>query len=165
MEFEFKIGDHVEKVSVECKDAIYTVRHGSSIWNVEFESRPNNLLTFRIGTRMRRLYLVESEDKKYLSINGRQFCVERHETSRRRFMELDELAKTAAVCPPMPGMVVKINISEGDPVEKNQSLAVVEAMKMENELRSPMKGRIRKIHASAGDLVDAGKPIIELEAN
>ena len=84
--------------------------------------------------------------------------------SARRSAELKGAEESAAVCPPMPGMVVKINVSEGDTVRRNQSLAIVEAMKMENELRSPIDGRVRRVHASAGDLVDTGNPIIELEA-
>jgi biotin carboxyl carrier protein len=65
----------------------------------------------------------------------------------------------------MPGMVVKLNVAEGDLVQKNQSLAIVEAMKMENELKSPIQGRVKKINGAPGDLVDAGTPLIELEAS
>lgn len=164
MELEFRVKASVYKVSVEFKDGIYGVRHGNSKWNVEFKRVSDNLFSVRTGNRIHRVYLVESEDKKYLSIMGHQFCVERYETHRSRSIELDEIGETAVICPPMPGMVVKVKVSEGDIVEKNQSLAVVEAMKMENELRSPIKGRVKTIHASTGDLVDAGKPIIELEA-
>ncbi len=165
MDLGFRIADGVYKISVEFADEVYTVRHGTSEWNVEFHPVSDNLFSLRMGSKIHRVYIVESKGKKYLSIMGQQFCVEKCETSRRRSMELDEMDGAATICSPMPGMVVKINVSEGDMVQKRQRLAIVEAMKMENELRSPIKGKVKKVHASAGDLVDAGKPIIELEAN
>ncbi len=63
----------------------------------------------------------------------------------------------------MPGKVIKIHVSENDEVRKNQTLAIVEAMKMENEIKSGIDGVIKKIHASPGELVDAQAPIFELE--
>ena len=63
----------------------------------------------------------------------------------------------------MPGQVVKIQVSQGDVVHKNQTLAIVEAMKMENELKSTGPARVKKICAAEGDLVDAGQVIVELE--
>jgi biotin carboxyl carrier protein len=60
--------------------------------------------------------------------------------------------------------VIKFYVAEGDKVRKNQTLAVVEAMKMENELKSPGDGTVKKIHTSAGDLVDTNKPLLEIEA-
>ena len=52
----------------------------------------------------------------------------------------------------------------GQPVKKGQGVVVVEAMKMENELKSPGEGTVKKIHAAAGDLVDTNKPILEIES-
>jgi biotin carboxyl carrier protein len=48
-------------------------------------------------------------------------------------------------------------------VRKNQTLVIVEAMKMENEIKSGIEGIVKKIHVLAGDLVDSEKPLIELE--
>ncbi|TET66957.1 MAG: hypothetical protein E3J56_13605 [Candidatus Aminicenantes bacterium] len=63
----------------------------------------------------------------------------------------------------MPGKVIKINVSEKEEVRKNQTLAIVEAMKMENEIKSSIEGYVKKIFVSEGDLVDSEKPLIELE--
>jgi len=62
----------------------------------------------------------------------------------------------------MPGKVIKINVSEKEEVRKNQTLAIVEAMKMENEIKSTIEGYVKKIFVSAGDLVGSENPIIEL---
>jgi biotin carboxyl carrier protein len=47
-------------------------------------------------------------------------------------------------------------------VRKNQTLAIVEAMKMQNEINSSIEGYVKKIFVSAGDLVDSERPLIEL---
>lgn len=65
---------------------------------------------------------------------------------------------------PMPGKVIKLNVQEGDPVGENQTLAVVEAMKMENEIKSTVAGFVKKVLINVGDLVESDKVLIELEA-
>ena len=64
---------------------------------------------------------------------------------------------------PMPGLVVKINVSEGDEVQEGQALATVEAMKMENILKAERKGVVKKITASAGASLKVDDVIIEFE--
>jgi biotin carboxyl carrier protein len=56
----------------------------------------------------------------------------------------------------MPGKVVKVLVKLGDEVKEGQGLVVVEAMKMENELRAARSGRVAEVHAREGALVEAG---------
>ena len=62
----------------------------------------------------------------------------------------------------MPGKVIKINVTENEDVRKNQTLAVVEAMKMENEIKSSVEGLVGKIFVNPGELVDSEKILMEL---
>ena len=64
---------------------------------------------------------------------------------------------------PMPGLIVKINVQEGDEVQDGQSLCTVEAMKMENTLRAERKGIVSKIHAAPGDSLAVDAIIMEFE--
>ena len=57
---------------------------------------------------------------------------------------------------PMPGKVVRLLVNVGDVVEAGQGLLVVEAMKMQNEIRSPKKGKVERLHATEGQAVNAG---------
>jgi biotin carboxyl carrier protein len=57
---------------------------------------------------------------------------------------------------PMPGKVVRVLVKQGDPVQEGQGLIVVEAMKMENELKSPKAGVVAELHAQEGQPVEAG---------
>jgi biotin carboxyl carrier protein len=63
---------------------------------------------------------------------------------------------------PMPGKVVKLLVAEGDEVQDGQGLLVIEAMKMQNELRSPRAGRVERIYAAEGTGVESGAPLLRL---
>ena len=64
---------------------------------------------------------------------------------------------------PMPGLIVKIDVAEGDEVQEGQALCTVEAMKMENILRAERKGVVKKINAGAGDSLAVDDVIMEFE--
>lgn len=64
---------------------------------------------------------------------------------------------------PMPGLVVRLLVEEGDEVAAGQGLLVLEAMKMENELHATADGRIAKIHAAPGDAVTKNALLIEID--
>ena len=64
---------------------------------------------------------------------------------------------------PMPGLIVTVNVAEGDEVQEGQNLCVVEAMKMENILRAERKGVVSKINAAAGDSLAVDDVIMEFE--
>jgi biotin carboxyl carrier protein len=63
---------------------------------------------------------------------------------------------------PMPGKVVKLLVREGDEVEADQGLLVIEAMKMQNELRALRPGRVERIYLSEGTGVETGAPLLRL---
>jgi biotin carboxyl carrier protein len=58
---------------------------------------------------------------------------------------------------PMPGKVIRVLVKAGDRVEAGQGLLVVEAMKMQNEIRSPKSGTVERVVANEGQLVNAGE--------
>jgi biotin carboxyl carrier protein len=64
---------------------------------------------------------------------------------------------------PMPGRVVRVLVAAGDHVEARQPVVVVEAMKMENELRSPKAGRVTDVAVAAGTSVEAGRVLVVID--
>jgi biotin carboxyl carrier protein len=64
---------------------------------------------------------------------------------------------------PMPGRVVRVLVAVGDTVDVRQPIVVVEAMKMENELRSPKAGRVKDVPVAAGASVEAGRVLVVVE--
>ena len=63
---------------------------------------------------------------------------------------------------PMPGRIIKLLVAEGDEVHEGQGLLVIEAMKMQNELRSPRAGQVERIYAAEGAGVESGAPLVRL---
>ena len=63
---------------------------------------------------------------------------------------------------PMPGLVVRLGVSEGDRVSAGQGLVVLEAMKMENELKAPSDGVVKAVRVAVGQAVEKGAVLLEL---
>jgi len=107
------------------------------------------------------------DGKMRVTINGRSTDVE---VKDERDLLVDEFglgddeAAGGVVRAPMPGLVLDILVEEGDDVEADQGLLVLEAMKMENELKAPSGGVVGAIHVESGDAVDKEDLLIEIEA-
>ncbi len=67
------------------------------------------------------------------------------------------------VMSPLPGSVWEIKVAEGDQVEEDQVVIVLEAMKMENEILTDFAGTVSKILVEKGQAVKAGDPLVEIE--
>jgi pyruvate carboxylase subunit B len=103
-----------------------------------------------------------------VGLHGRTHDVE---VVDERTMAIRELAGAGAgpagprpVVAPMPGMVVKVEVTEGDVVREGQGIVIVEAMKMENELRATGSGRVARVHVRRGDAVAKDQVLVEIEA-
>ena len=99
---------------------------------------------------------------------GRAFRVEMADERswRMRRARSDGISPSAGLEPvraPMPGLVLRVDVEEGQEVSEGQGLLIVEAMKMENELRARAAGRVRGVHVAAGKSVRRGDILIEFE--
>lgn len=63
---------------------------------------------------------------------------------------------------PMPGNIIDIKVAAGDAVTNGQTLLILEAMKMENEIKAPCDGTVAGVHVAKGDTVDSGALLISL---
>lgn len=102
-----------------------------------------------------------------LWVDGFRFEVEALDERMRSIRELAGTSAGAAgprpLLAPMPGLIVRVNVQVGDSVQAGQGLIVMEAMKMENELRAHAAGRVKAVLASPGTAVEKGATLIELE--
>ena len=62
----------------------------------------------------------------------------------------------------MPGVVVEVLVAEGEGVEAGQALVILEAMKMQNEIRAKGRGVVREVHVEAGQAVASGERLVTL---
>ena len=102
-----------------------------------------------------------------LWLDGYRFDVEALDERTRAIHERSAASAKptgpAPVVAPMPGLIVRINAAVGDLVAAGQGLVVMEAMKMENELRAPAAGTVKAVHAQPGTAVEKGTVLVELE--
>ena len=66
------------------------------------------------------------------------------------------------VASPLPGVIIEISVKEGQQVKAGQKVAVLEAMKMENEIPAPKDGTITDIHVHKGDTLQEGDPVVTI---
>jgi biotin carboxyl carrier protein len=71
--------------------------------------------------------------------------------------------RNGTVSSSIPGKIISLNINIGDIVEEGEVLAILEAMKMQNEILAPIKGIIRQINCKSGDSILANSPLIIIE--
>ena len=116
----------------------------------------------------RRSYEVTFSDaggQLTVHVNGTPVPIERR--SRRRATAAGTAADTTngpvSIAAPMPGRVVKVLVSVGDSVAARQGLIVIEAMKMENELRAPRAGTVSAVNVVPGAAVEAGVVVVVIE--
>jgi len=165
MELEFNIDNKSHKLQLEFKDGLHKANLGDKEYVVDSTVISDHCLSMLVDGKTFTVYLAEANGKKYVSIAGEQFLIEEAESEASAVSGADATAVDEApvAASPMPGKVVKILVKLGDKVEKGQGLVIVEAMKMENEIKSPVKGVVDKVNFKAGDLVDAAQPIIEIK--
>ena len=108
--------------------------------------------------------LVETSQGLSAEVAGRRFSVEvRDPRDTSRGSRASVGSGRQNVTAPMPGKVVRVLVNVGDKVEVGQGLVVVEAMKMQNEMKASRPGRVMEVRASAGETVGAGETLLILE--
>jgi pyruvate carboxylase subunit B len=134
---------------------------------VDTDGGPVRMLT--LGERVYRVEVRpgESRGRYTLWIDGFRFEVDALDERARAIRELAaSTAKPAGPAPliaPMPGMIVRVQVVEGDVVQPGQGLVVMEAMKMENELRATAVGTVSRVRVAPGTAVEKGALLLELE--
>jgi acetyl/propionyl-CoA carboxylase alpha subunit len=105
----------------------------------------------------RRCVVARSGDDRWIWIDGHVHHLRVETRAGKR-----AAAPAHDLVAPMPGQVLKVLVAEGDTVKRDQTLVVLEAMKMQYELASPRDGIVRRLHTTAGSQVPAGVALVTL---
>jgi biotin carboxyl carrier protein len=134
---------------------------------VEIDGTPLRVVT--IGERVHRVLARRGSEAGRYSIHLDGFRLE-VEALDERTRAIRQLAGSAAkpagptsLAAPMPGLVVRVLVQSGDRVQAGQGVVVIEAMKMENELRASTAGVVRAVTVKAGSAVEKGAVLVEFE--
>ncbi len=149
-------------VDMVVADGIAAVAHVT-----ELEGTPVRMVT--IGNEVHRVVARRGPTRgRYtLWLDGFRYEVEALDERLRAIRELSGASAgpsgPAPLIAPMPGMIVRVTVQVGDRVEVGQGLVVMEAMKMENELRATAAGTVTSVLATLGTAVDKGAILVVLE--
>ncbi len=111
-----------------------------------------------------RAYRIEAGAPGELMVNGAPMAVELFDPRASRPRHGSAAGRGRLnIAAPMPGKVVRVLVSQGDAVEEGQGLVVVEAMKMQNEMKSPKAGRVVEVRAKPDSAVGAGEVLMVVE--
>jgi propionyl-CoA carboxylase alpha chain len=126
---------------------------GDPLWSGSMDGRP-------ISVQVRPA--LNGFDLSHHGVETRAYVYTEREAAAARLMPVKKVTDSGkAVRCPMPGLVVSIAVGEGQEVKAGETLAVVEAMKMENVLRADRDGVVKKIHAHTGDSLAVDAVILE----
>jgi biotin carboxyl carrier protein len=123
-----------------------------------------DVLSVIIGGKAYEIKRERTATDMHLWVGSVRYAVQlRDPRSLRSRASADDGKGPRKLIAPMPGKVVRILAGEGAEVEAGQGIVVVEAMKMQNEIKSPKKGVVRKIVAAEGAAVNAGDVLAVVE--
>jgi len=136
------------------------------------QSGPGEVYVLRIGDAVHSVNARRASENgrgRYeIGVDGYRFAIEALDERARAIRDLSRAAERssgpARLVAPMPGLVVRVNVSEGDRVRAGQGLIVMEAMKMENELKAAAAGVVRRVSVTPGSAVEKGALLLEVEA-
>ncbi len=136
-------GREIEVDAVLARPNVLSLRIGNKAYEVKCERVGSDLHIWVGSVR----YAAEVRDPR--SLRGRVRAIDEHGPKK--------------LTAPMPGKVVRILVSQGAEIEAGAGVLVVEAMKMQNEVKSPKKGKVQKILVNEGAAVNAGDVLAIVE--
>jgi len=165
MKFIAKAGERQIPVEVERHGSAYSVQVGDRTLTVDLVAANRYLQSARFDDGTQLLIAHHRDGARYdISLGHRSVTLELHDPLAMRRKRADEgSAGSASITAMMPGRVVRILVAEGQEVRKDDGLLILEAMKMENEIRAPRNGRVGKLLITAGDTVERGAELVTLE--
>lgn len=166
MRFELDAAGRTRTVDIQRRAAGYRVTVDGQSHDVDV-ARNGRSWSLLLGTRSYEVLFVEQPaGGLVVHVNGQPVPVSRGGAGRRGKGAVGSAAAhdgPQRIVAPMPGRVVKLLVKAGDAVAARQGLVVVEAMKMENELRSPKRGQVTEVRVTEGMSVDANAVLVVVD--
>jgi biotin carboxyl carrier protein len=154
------------EISIDGKNHRLDLDHAEGRWNCRLDGREvevdavlarPHVLSLRIGNKAYEVKCERVGSDLHIWVGSVRYAAEvRDPRSLRGRVRATDDHGPKKLTAPMPGKVVRILVSEGAEIEAGAGILVVEAMKMQNEVKSPKKGTVQKITVREGAAVNAG---------
>ncbi len=168
-EFKLKMDEQDYEILVYPeKKGLSKVIIGEQSYIVEIPHLSENKITVKAKEGIFRADISHDNfGNAFVSVNGHIFIIHRDDLLIKEdvYTGIDspDGGGDGLIFTPMPGKVVKVNVKPGDEVKKGNVLLIVEAMKMENNIKAPKDGKIEKVNVKTGNMVDGSKPLMVME--
>jgi biotin carboxyl carrier protein len=153
-------------------DLTKTIKHSSELVEFEFSSIKDNEVLDK-----KNVYIRKLAGNYYCSFDNKAWRKLARQHVPKKLLNVDKVydvyrgfkpsglagGASGDLLTQMPGKVVKINVKEGDSVAAGDCVLILEAMKMENEIKTSVEGTVKAIHVKEGDALDSGVLMIEIE--
>lgn len=167
MAFIAKLGEQSYTVEIEeTGKSVYRLSVDGNEFLVDGKKTGRTNYSLIVDNRSFEIEVDNSGDEYRVLVDGRTYRIHLVDERRMRVGNVQagtDLRGRQSISVPMPGKIVAILVAEGDSVEKGQGLVIVEAMKMENEVRSPIAGAVKEIKVKTGETVDGGAVLLVVE--
>lgn len=166
MKLKAHIGEREEEIVINRDGERVVAQVGDRVYDLQLrELQPDSYLFF-LDTEVHECRVTpRARETLDVSIRGRSYAVTIVDPKRLRSGENSDRHHhgVAQLLAPMPGKVVRVQTEAGASVEKGAGVVVVEAMKMQNEMKSPRAGVVVSINVKPGDTVNAGDVLAVIE--
>ena len=166
MKFVVTVGDRSETVEVSGEAGRYRLTIGAEVWEVDGRLTAQGIYSLLVGGVS---YVADVRDEAgacVVDVGDDRYVIRVEEETRYIIRTkggaaqgLDALTLVA----PLPGRIVHVAVRPGDRVEKGDTLLVIEAMKMENELKSGAAGTVAQVRVTPGQAVNSGDVLVVIE--
>ncbi|MGB3096518.1 MAG: biotin/lipoyl-containing protein [Candidatus Deferrimicrobiaceae bacterium] len=166
MNYIATIGEREVKVTVkEIGVARYMVTGAEKEYLVDAHQVQDSVWSILYGTESFEVDVQGRDDEYEVLIEGDCYKFSLMNEQRKALIRAGGkgAAGKALVTSPMPGKVLKLLVAEGEEVQTDQGVIVVEAMKMENELKSAVTGKVKEIFVKEGEVVELGSKLLLVE--
>jgi len=158
-----------EKIRVELNDKNNSVIINGKEIHFSIVEKDHHRFLLRVGTKIYKCdNITETDESVSFSINGTLYDVKIKNEEQLLLEKLgfatSKKDSQGLIMAPMPGKILDIAVSEGDEVEEGEAILILEAMKMENELKAGMTGVIHSIQVKKGESVEKNQILLEIKA-
>lgn len=161
MKYSLKIGKEILNFNLAESGEIFDIEFNEKKYNAELIKIDSNLYSMILDGQTCTVAIKKEGKSIEIFYKGDLFSFEI--PSARDKSSLENASGVDKISAPMPGRVVKVLKKVGDIIKEGEGLIVVEAMKMESELKSSIDGKVSEISVKDGDTVDLGAHLITVE--
>lgn len=165
VDYRLTIGDHTTTLQCDTRDdnRLTAVADGRQLDAAYTRISPYQL-HLRVNGKSARVFAADDPGGKTILIDGVPVTIQDTDALRQRTNgKKAPLSAPTEVTPPMPSVVVRVLVTEGEQVEKGQAVVIVSAMKMETTLTAPFAGTVSRINTAEGDKVAPKQILMDIE--